>query len=299
MESDGICLGICYADNQLFYSVNDSKNPGSLQHIGCFDFNFDVQNAVVTGDGDAFAGIKSSLEKLKSKYNCSTVRILSPAIEECWSILPRSVYEEPGERESHIHILMQGIDSSNRVSTWYSLHNADYKLLLARNSATMVGFQKLLGAFSSSEYVSEFEIGNAWQDFTQINGSFLTIHCQKNYLSVSSHILGKLRGATVIRFDHRTDLPYLWALYSNKLTWMRGIHEQTYVYGQYSQQINEVLSPFWDDTGDVSVMNTLEAMKVEANEQTYGFRLEGAFPAVMMSLNIDLEKMDIHANHNG
>lgn len=299
MESDGICLGICYADNQLFYSVNDPENPGSLHHIGCFDFNFDVRNAVVTGEGDAFSGIKSSLEKLKSKFKCTSVRILSPAIEECWSILPRSVYEEPAERESHIHILMHGVDSSNRISTWYSLHNADYKLLLSRNSETLIGFQKLLGAFSSSEYVSEFEIGNAWQDFTRVNGSFLTIHCQKNYISVSSHILGKLRGATVIRFDNRTDLPYLWALYSSKLTWMKGIHEQTYIFGQYSQQINEVLAPFWDDAGDVSVMNTLGAMNVEAKEQTYGFRLEGAFPAVMMSLNIDSEKIDTHANHNG
>lgn len=299
MESDGVCLGICYADNQLFYSVNDPVNPVSIQHIGCFDFNFDVRNAVVTGNGDSYSGIKSSLEKLKSKYNCTSVRILSPATEECWSIVPRSVYEEPEERENHIHILMHGIESSNRVSTWYSLHNADYKLLVARNSTTMVGFQKLLGSFSTSEYVSEFEIGNAWQDFTQINGSFLTIHCQKNYLSVSSHILGKLRGATVIRFDNRTDLPYLWALYSSKLTWMRGIHEQTYVYGQYSQQINEVLLPFWDDSGDVSVMNTLQAMNVETKEQTYGFRLEGAFPAIMMSLNIDSEKMDAHENHNG
>ncbi|MEX0662669.1 MAG: hypothetical protein WD381_02165 [Balneolaceae bacterium] len=299
MESDGICLGVCYADNQLFYSVNDPENPGSLQHIGCFDFNFDVRNAVVTGDGDAFTGIKSSLEKLKEKFNCSTVRILSPAIEECWSIVPRSVYEEPEERESHIHILMHGIDSSNRVSTWYPLHNADYKLLLARNSTTMMGFQKLLGSFSNSEYVSEFEVGNAWQDFTQVNGSFLTIHCQKNYLSVSSHILGKLRGSTVIRFDNRTDLPYLWTLYSSKLSWMRGIHEQIYVYGQYAQQINEALTPFLDDDNDVTVMNTLQVMNVEAKEQTYGFRLEAAFPAVMLSLNIDSEKMNLHENHNG
>lgn len=299
MESDGICLGVCYADNQLFYSVNDPENPGSLQHIGCFDFNFDVRNAVVTGNGDAFAGIKSSLEKLKEKFHCSTVRILSPAIEECWSIVPRSVYEEPEERESHIQILMHGIDSSNRVSTWYSLHNVDYKLLLARNSTTMMGFQKLLGSFSNSEYVSEFEVGNAWQDFTQVNGSFLTIHCQKNYLSVSSHILGKLRGSTVIRFDNRTDLPYLWALYSSKLSWMRGIHEQIYVYGQYAQQINEALTPFLDDGADVTVMNTLQVMNVEAKEQTYGFRLEAAFPAVIMSLNIDSEKMDSHENHNG
>jgi len=299
MESDGVCLGICYADNQLFYSVNDPVNPGSIQHIGCIDFNFDVRNAVVTGNGDSFAGIKTSLEKLKAKYNCTSVRVLSPATEECWSIVPRSVYEEPEERESHIRILMHGIENSNRVSTWYPLHNADYKLLVARNSTTMIGFQKLLGSFSTSEYVSEFEIGNAWQDFTQINGSFLTIHCQKNYLSVSSHILGKLRGATVIRFDNRTDLPYLWALYSSKLTWMRGIHEQTYVYGQYSQQINEVLLPFWDDSGEVSVMNTLQVMNVKAKEQTYGFRLEGAFPAIMMSLNIDSEKTDAHANHNG
>ena len=299
MVDEGACLGICYADNQLFYSVNKPHNSGTLQYIGCIDFNFDVRNAIVNGDGDSFSGIKASLEKLKLSFNCSTVRVLSPATKECWSILPRSVYEDPKERQAHIDVLMHGTEHSDLESTWYSLHNDDYKLLLVRNTRTMQGFRNLLGAYPNSEYVAEFEVGSAWQNHTEINGSFLTINCHNNYISVSSHILGKLRGSTVIKYDDRTDLPYLWALYSNNLSWMRGIHEQIYIYGQYAGEISEALTPYLDDAGEVTVMNNLEKMSVEANESTYGFRLESAFPAILMSLNSDADKELTDADHNG
>lgn len=299
MAEGGVCLGICYADNQLFYAVNNPEENGSLRHIGCFDFNFDVKNAIVSGDGNSFSGIQSSLNKLKETYSCETVRILSPAVEECWSIFPRAVYESPDEREAHLSLLMSGVDRSNLQSTWYEISNNEYKLLTVRNSDTMQGFQSLLGSFRSAEYVSEFELGSEWQSHTNVNGSFLMVHCQRDYLSVASFILGKLRGGTVIRFENRTDLPYLWSLYSSKHQWMSGIHEQVYVFGQFARETSEILTPFWDDTGEVLLMNTLEQIRAAAPEETYGFRLESAFPAVMLSLNTAESNKQADADHNG
>lgn len=298
MAEGGVCLGICYADNQLFYAVNNPEENGSLRHIGCFDFNFDVKNAIVSGDGNSFSGIQSSLDKLKESHKCETVRILSPAIEECWSIFPRAVYENPDERESHLSLLMNGVERNNLQSTWFELSNSDFKLLSVRNRDTMIGFQNLLGSFRSAEYVSEFELGSEWQNHTKVSGSFLMVHCERNYLSVASFILGKLRGSTVIRFENRTDLPYLWTLYSSKNSWMAGIHEQVYVFGQFARETSEMLNPFWDDTGEVLLMSTLERIRVEAAEETYGFRLESAFPAVMLSLNTAELKKETDADNN-
>ncbi|TVR35607.1 MAG: hypothetical protein EA390_01440 [Balneolaceae bacterium] len=287
MSSDGSCLGVCYADNHLFYSVNDPEKENHLKHIGSIDFNFDVQNAIITGGNQGFAALKTSLETLKETFGCTSVKILSPATEECWSIVPRAVYEDSSEREAHLSLLMQGFERNEIETVWHPVSNVDYKLILLRNTGSMQGFNHLLGAFPNAEYVSEFEIGADWQTHSNANGSFLMIHCTKQYISASSYILGKLRGCTFIRYDNASDLPYLWALYAGKLSWMQGIHEEIYVFGHYSSVVTETLTPYWDDSGEVIVMKSLDAMGLDANEKTYGFRLESVFPAIMMSLNLD------------
>lgn len=299
MASDGSCLGVCYADNHLFYSVSDPGKKGHLKHIGSIDFNFGVRNAIVTGSEHGFPTLKTSLENLKETYSCSSVRILSPAIEECWTIVPRSVYEDSTEREAHLQLLMYGADREDIEITWHMVSNPDYRLLLLRNQKTMQGLKNLLGAFPHAEYVAEFEIGTDWQVHSDESGSFLMIHCQKNYISVSSFILGKLRGCTYIRFDHPGDLPYLWNLYAGKLLWMQGIHEEIYVFGHHTGEMTEILTPYWDDSGEVSIKNTLKSMNVQAGEKTYGFRLESAFPAVIMSLNREEKTGEPDENHNG
>lgn len=300
MADEDVCLGICYSDSQIYYSVNDQNNPSSSKHIGAFDFNFNVKNAIVHDHDDAFSGIKRSIADLKQKFSCTSVRILSPADEECWTILPRYVYENAGERESHIRILAQSVPRENLQITWYNLSNVDHRLLLIRNSEAMRGFKKLLGDVSHTEYISEFEVGSDWQTHTRINGSFLTIHCNRNYISVSSFILGKLRGATVITFENASDLPYYWKLFANTNGWMSGIHEQIYFYGYHASEIRKVLTPFWDRSSEHITMNSLQTMQISAPEETYGFPLERAFPAILLSMNFDHQpEKELHENHNG
>ncbi|WP_069131868.1 hypothetical protein [Rhodohalobacter halophilus] len=289
MAGDGSCLGVSYADNHLFYSVNDPETENHLKHIGSIDFNFDVQQAIITGDKKGFPALQTSLENLKETYGCSTVKILSPAVEECWTIVPRSVYEDSAEREAHISLLMHGIDRSRIETTWIPVSNVDYKLLLLRNREAMQGFNHLLGSFQDSEYVAEFEIGADWQNHSRENGSFMKVYCQKNYISAASFILGKLRGCTFLRYDTADDLPYLWNLYADKLSWMNGLHDSVYVYGEYATPVSDALNTFWGDAGKIQSMNSLKIMGVDADEKTYGFRLESAYPAIIMSLNKDAE----------
>ncbi|REL24763.1 hypothetical protein DYD21_16490 [Rhodohalobacter sp. SW132] len=297
--TDDVCLGICFSDNQLFYSVNQPGTISSVRHIGAFDFNFDVQQAVVHGDGESFSGIKNSIRELKERFNCRSVRILSPATEECRTLLPRFVYEDTSERESHIRTLVPDTDRNKLEITWYSLSNVDFRLLLIRNSDTLKGFRNLLGSIEQTEYVSDFELGSEWQQHTNINGSFLMMHCGRKFISISSFLLGKLRGCTLIPFDDAADLPYLWKLYASRQSWMRGIHEQVYYFGFNAPEIRDIITPYRDETGEQYVMSTLSQMQVTAPEKTYGFRLERAFPAILLSLNYkDEQSGPDHANHH-
>ncbi|MFO7847479.1 MAG: hypothetical protein R6V27_13020 [Balneolaceae bacterium] len=300
MTYDGTCLGICYSDSQLYYSAGSPGNPAEAQHIGSFDFNFNVKEAIVNGRTEAFAGIERSISDLKEKFNCTSVRILAPADEECWTVLPRAVYENSDEREAHIRILAHSSPREDLRITWFRMSNMDQRLLLIRKNSAMEGFNRLLGGIHRTEYLSEFEIGSEWQQHTQINGSFLTICCSRNHITISSFLLGKLRGAVILRFDQKNDLPYFWKLYSNIHSWMSGIHEQVYFYGYDARAVRDILTPFWDRSGEYIVMDSLGQMQITAGEETYGFPLEHAFPAILLSLNFDQQPTEeLHENHNG
>ena len=299
MAHGGSCLGVCYTDNHLFYSVSTPGQDARLDRIGSIDFSFDIEETIITGNSSGFPAIKNSLEELKEDFHCNTAKILAPATEECWTIVPRSVYEDASEREAHIQLLMQGSERQNIQTIWHSVSNSDYRLLLLRDTQTLQGFTYLLESFGSIDIVTDFEIAMDWQLHTNSNESFLMIHCQKNYISVTSFILGKLRGCTNIEYDNFTDLPYLWNLYEGNLSWMNGIHDKTYVYRYFSSQVTDILQSYWYHHGEIMTMNTLREMGVDADEKTYGFRLESAFPAILMSLNSDLETSELHENYNG
>lgn len=285
MAADGSCLGVCYTENQLFYSVNNPEQDGHLAHIGSIEYNFDVENSIITGREPGFPAIQSSLRQIKETHDCSSVKILSPATKECWTIVPRSVYDDASEREAHIQLFMNGYDRSDVQVTWHPLSNDESRLLLIRNSSAMKGFRHLMGGFSSSEYVSEFEIGREWIRHKANNGSYLMVNCRENHISLSSFILGKLRGCTFIEFDSYNDLPYFWNLYAGNISWMNGIHDNTCLFGQNCQKIADILNPYLEDSNSFQIMNSLSRMDVSANEKTYGFDLERAFPAIIMSLN--------------
>ena len=299
MEPGESCLGVCYTDNHLFYSVNTPGQDGHLTRIGSIDFSFDIEDSIITGKSSSFPALRNSLEELKSEFHCSTAKILSPATEECWTIVPRAVYEDASEREAHIQLLMHGHERREIQAIWYKISNSDYRLLLLRDNSSLHGFNHLLQSFGSVDIVTDFEVAMDWQMHINSSDSFLMIHCKNNYISISSFILGKLRGCTYIEFDDISDLPYLWNMYESKLSWLKGIHDKTYVYGLYSSRAIDILQSYWYHHGEIIPLNSLKKMHVEANEKTYGFRLESAFPAILMSLNKDLENIEIHENYNG
>ncbi|MBN2730808.1 MAG: hypothetical protein JXR26_00130 [Balneolaceae bacterium] len=285
MPEDNACLGLCFFDHQLFYAVSNPKQSAYLTRIGAVNFNFDVAQAVLSGQSDHLPGLHNTVLDLKDRYEVKNVRVLMYPSMECWSILPKLVYDDASEREAHINILMNGLSRKKIHPAWHALSNENFKLIRLRTDSTLSGMQSLTADISSVDLVSAFEIGEDWIKHARPGGSFLTVGCFKNCISVSSFILGKLRGATYITFEDPDDLPYFWLQKARELSWMQGLHEQIQVYGRQAYHFIEILQPFWDDAGTVSKMNTLDKMQVTADEDTYGFDLELAYPAIMLALD--------------
>ncbi|HEX6983331.1 MAG TPA: hypothetical protein VF181_11275 [Balneolaceae bacterium] len=279
-------LGLCFFGNQLFYAVNKAGSPNKIARIGSFDFNVDVAEALFSTE-QRFQGISQTVQQLKEEYGIQHLRILSSPARECWTTVPKIAYDDADEREKHIRILMSGVNRKEIHSTWYNLSNQDYKFLLLRNESSLQGMGNLASGTSTTDLISDFEIGARWVQHANPGGSFMTVCCFHNCISVASFILGKLRGAAYINFDDIEDLPYLWLQHTKELNWMEGLHEEIYVYGMKAYRLIEILQPFWDEAGTVTKMDTLDKIQIEADEQTYGFSLEQAFPAIMLALECD------------
>lgn len=285
MEEQYPTLGLCFFDNRLYYAVNNSRDSKKLARIGSFDFNVDITETLLGDSGQHFRGIKQTLSQLKEEYDIKRLRIHSFPTEECWTCVPKIVYDDSDEREKHINILMSGVDRKQIHPTWYNLSNQDFKFLLLRNDENMKSMQELSSSTSTSDLVSDFEIGSRWIEHAHPGGSFMTICCFNNCISICSFILGKMRGATYITFDDIQDLPYLWLQRTKELGWMQGLHEEIYTYGTNAYEVINILEPFWDEAGKVVKMDSLGKMQIEADEETYGFGLENAFPAIMLALD--------------
>ncbi|MDG5766834.1 hypothetical protein QA596_05090 [Balneolales bacterium ANBcel1] len=278
-------LGINFDSNKLFYAVSRPAKTGVVEHIGCIDFSFDLIHSVSTRDPETFPGVCDTLHNLMKDHNTARSFAVSPPSFELWSIIPKTVFDENQEREAHLNILMQGMDSGQADLQWHSLSNRDFKLLSARRKDDILTFTSLLGNAGQDHLFSDFQIGQQWLRHSQFRGSFLSVSSYKGRLSISSYLLGKLRAATFFSYDDIRDLPYHWLQHASHLSWIQGLHEYVMVFGEHSGEIVETLSTYWDDSSDILVMDSLKKMQVTSEEETFSFPLERAFPAVLLSVS--------------
>jgi hypothetical protein len=284
MMGSGPNLGICFSDKQLYFAIEDNKTPMRLKRIGCFDFNFNVANAIQTQQKDYFKGVYDLIGRLRKDYDFQQIRMLTIPDTECWSTLPKLVYDQPDERESYLKILMKGVNRQSLEPLWFELSNRDYKFLVIRNRTTISGYQRLTEHAPSADFCSDFEIGERWVKHSKAKGSFLTVSCYPGMLSISAYLLGKLRAATFIHFDDFVDISYLWMHYAKNLKWLNGLYEDILVYGVNTHQVINELKSIWENSANIIKLDTLEKMQVSADETIYSFNLESAFPAIMLAL---------------
>jgi hypothetical protein len=66
---------------------------------------------------------------------------------------------------------------------------------------------------------------------------------------------------------------------------MNGLHENIFLFGHHTHETEQTLQSFWDPSSEITHLNSLESIGVEAEEETYGFDLAAAFPAILLSLD--------------
>jgi len=277
-------LGIYISDKSLYYGVSEPDSGRSLLKIGSYDFSYDLDSLIEEGSQKQRDGLQEVIQNLQQKFDAGLARLVTHPKHECWANLPKLVKDTSDERNAHLEMLTGETDRSKMQLYWFDVSKQNYKFLVIRNSEIMSEYQYLTKSIPEVEFVSDFEIGRRWITHSDNRGSFLTICCRGSVISVASYMLGKLRAATYIHFDHIDDLPYLWSLNAKHLPWMKGFHEQIYLYGQHTQRTMDMLLPYLDTGAEIISMNSLQKIQVDADEKTYGFALELAYPAILLSL---------------
>lgn len=284
MQEPSINLGVCFSDTQLFYALSTSERSSTLKRIGKIDFNFNIGNALLEADSEAISGLLDRVDRIVSEFKVTNLKCLFPANLECWSTLPKSVYDDPGERESYLKLLMLGQSRSTLEPYWFDLSNRDYRFLSIRNKTHTLGYKQLGDTSSFSELCSDFEIGLNWIDRTDRRDTFMLLGCYHDHLVISSYIMGKFRAATFIRFRYLEDLSFLWVQQAENITWLRGVHDFVYYYGEKALEISEILNSHLDSDSIKIKLDNLSHMHVTSSEETYSFNLEEAFPAIILAL---------------
>jgi hypothetical protein len=270
----------------MLYSVAEKGAKDTIQQLGSYEFSFDVAEALNSPSSEAGVQLKAVFSDLEKEFRLESIRMLTEPTHECWTALPKVVYDDSVEREQHIAILMKGVPREDIEVTWHAVSKTRFKFLCLRRAQLTKNYRSFSDQVAINECCSDFEIGGMWSSHHRPGGSFLLIGCHADSISISSYLLGSFRAATYIHFDDPQDIPYLWLQHAEHSPWMRGLHEHVYFYGEQTHEIAEKLQSFIDHNSAQIVLNSLETMGINAEEETYGFDLATAFPAIMLSLDL-------------
>lgn len=286
MEAEASNLGVCFFSGRMLYSVAEKGAKDTVQQLGSYEFSFDVAEALNTPFSQAGVQLKAVFSDLEKEFRLESIRMLTEPTHECWTALPKVVYDDSVEREQHIAILMKGVPREDIEATWHAVSKTRFKFLCLRRAQLTKNYRSFSDQVAINECCSDFEIGEMWSSHQRPGGSFVLIGCHVDSISISSYLLGSFRAATYIHFDDPQDIPYLWLQQAEHSPWMRGLHEHVYFYGEQTHEIAEKLQSFIDHNSAQIVLNSLETIGINAVEETYGFDLATAFPAIMLSLDL-------------
>jgi hypothetical protein len=281
MTGSDLRLAVCFFDQRVFYAVGEIGKPDPIVRIGSHEFNFSIADAFRSSDDKKIEGVYAILKSIKQEFSVSDLQVITLPSHECWATFPKIVQEDSAEREAHLGILMYGVERSSLDVTWYELSNRDYRLMIVRDSRIMNAFSRMGELVTKTAYNSECETGSKWFTHHRSTGNYMTICSYPGLISVSSYVLGKLRGATMIRFEVLEDLPFLWEFSAQRLRWMKGLHEQILFYGIQARHLQERLAAHLDSSADILTMDSLKVMGLNVVEETYNFELSQAFPAII------------------
>jgi hypothetical protein len=278
-----VVLGLHTTGHFLYFAVGSPGAPDPIRHIGQVRISVDTERVLRRNDPDGLLTIERAVTFLIKRYGITQLRLFMPCDMECWAGLPKLAYDLPEEREAVIRSLMPGQLRPDIVATWHEMGNRDYRMLTLRLKPVTGGYRHVADLVAESELVSEFEVGQKWVAHHASKGGVMVVGCHSNRISVAAYALGGLRAATWFSVEDPADARFLWSMVASEAPWMTGVHDQIIVYGAMSGPYQEALRPMWDSGGRIVRMDSLATMGVRAPEETYGFALEDAFPAIMMA----------------
>ncbi len=278
-------LGLTFAGRDLLYAVSAGGHVTSLHHIGRIVLNVDATQALGQPGSDALRVVAASVRELVSTHSIRRIRLIVPADMEAWATVSKLAYDQPDEREAILKLLFHGTERSELVPTWHDLSNRDLRLMAVRTRSLLTGYREIGELASEYDLCSEFEAGLQWMSAQTSPGGVLMIGCHERLITVTSFMLGHLRAATWFRYEDPADLRYLWPHTAISAPWMTGVHDRVLLFGAEAWQFADLLRGFHDPTLPFERLDTLKSIGVSAEEQTYGFGLDEAFPAIMMAVN--------------
>lgn len=278
-------LGLSCSASQLFYSIAPAGSKQQIHFIGKVDFTESLDGPFRGLPGYTFESLFAFFKKICGSYSIGSLRLVSSPQYECWTCLNKLAFDEPKEREAYISALWPQHSRTQIAASWFELSNRDYRLLALRDVGEHRGIKHLAVDIPQAELLYDFEISLKWVSRFRGKGSFLLLRFYPGCLSVSSIILGQLRGVTVFTYDNLEDLTYEWLNRSRHLSWMNGIHDEVIYFGYEAQEQFAALNGYVEQNNHVQWLHKVADLAIEVEEQTYGFDFSRAIPAILASLD--------------
>lgn len=281
--SDGR-LSINFDDNRLYYALSRPTLSNVVERIGRIDFSFDLIHSFTERGSSTKKSLSETIEKFIHEEKVTEIVLLVPPAFECWSMMPKTVFNDEKERAAQISILSKGFNQDKTYYVTHEVSNRDFTMISLRRQHLSDEMQNLVNGGADIGLCSDFELGKYWASKHAPGGSFLMVSVYNGLVALSSYIFGKLRGATYFRYDDLQDIPYLWLQYASHLNWIQGLHDQIFVFGKNAPNINEMMEGIWVDSSEIVLLDSLEKMKAESHEKAFSFPLEVAFPSILLSV---------------
>ena len=131
MEAKISNLGVCFFSGRMLYSVAEKGSNDTVQQLGSYEFSFDIAEALNEPASEAGKQLKAVFSDLEKEFRLESIRLLTEPAQECWTALPKVVYDDSVEREQHIAILMKGVPREDIEVTWHAVSKTRFSSFYA------------------------------------------------------------------------------------------------------------------------------------------------------------------------
>ena len=131
MEAEVSNLGVCFFSGRMLYSVAEKGSKNTVQQLGSYEFSFDISEALNEPASEAGKQLKAVFSDLEKEFRLESIRLLTEPAQECWTALPKVVYDDSDRENSILLYLMKGVPREDIEVTWHAVSKTRFKFLYA------------------------------------------------------------------------------------------------------------------------------------------------------------------------